>query len=182
MKLGQVKILDTINKIPGGLMVVPLILGVTVNTLFPDFLKIGSFTTALFKNGGNCLIAVLFLCSGAQIQFRSAGQALYKGVVINTSKVLFGVSIGVILARIGGPGAVMLGMTPLGLIGCMSNSNGGLYTALATKYGDKPMSAPSRSSLRTTVRFMKCCLWDSAASQRFRRKLCLHVFSRSSSA
>ena len=126
MKLGQVKILDTINKIPGGLMVVPLILGVTVNTLFPDFLKIGSFTTALFKNGGNCLIAVLFLCSGAQIQFRSAGQALYKGVVINTSKVLFGVSIGVILARIGGPGAVMLGMTPLGLIGCMSNSNGGL--------------------------------------------------------
>ena len=137
MKLGQVKILDTINKIPGGLMVVPLILGVTVNTLFPVFLKIGSFTTALFKNGGNCLIAVLFLCSGAQIQFRSAGQALYKGVVINTSKVLFGVSIGVILARIGGPGAVMLGMTPLGLIGCMSNSNGGLYTALATKYGDK---------------------------------------------
>ena len=40
MRLGQVKILDTINKIPGGLMVVPLILGVTVNTLFPDFLMI----------------------------------------------------------------------------------------------------------------------------------------------
>ena len=39
MKLGQVKILDTINKIPGGLMVVPLILGVTVNTLFPDFFE-----------------------------------------------------------------------------------------------------------------------------------------------
>ena len=28
MKMGKIPILDTINKIPGGLMVVPLILGV----------------------------------------------------------------------------------------------------------------------------------------------------------
>ncbi len=137
MKLGKVPILDTINKIPGGIMVVPLLCGVIVNSLFPDFLEIGSFTTALFKNGANALIATLFFCSGAQIQFRSAGQSLYKGVVLNTSKVLFGVSLGVLLAKIGGPGAVVLGITPLALIGCMSNSNGGLYTALATKYGTK---------------------------------------------
>ena len=135
--LGNVPILDTINKIPGGIMVVPLFLGVVVNSLFPDFLQIGSFTTALFKNGANALIATLFFCSGAQIQFKSAGQSLYKGIVLNTSKVLFGVSLGVLLAKVGGPGAVVLGMTPLALIGCMSNSNGGLYTALATKYGTK---------------------------------------------
>ncbi|MBR1938129.1 MAG: 2-keto-3-deoxygluconate permease [Spirochaetales bacterium] len=137
MKLGEVPILDSINRIPGGIMVVPLLLGVIVNSLFPGFLEIGSFTTALFKNGSSALIATLFFCSGAQIQFRSAGQSLYKGIVLNTSKVLFGVSLGVLLAKIGGPGAVVLGITPLALIGCMSNSNGGLYTALATKYGTK---------------------------------------------
>lgn len=137
MKMGKVPILDTINKVPGGLMVIPLVLGVLVNSFFPGVLQIGSFTTGLFKNGATPLIATLFFCSGAQIQFKSAGQALYKGVVINVSKVLFGVSLGVILAKVGGPGAVFLGMTPLGLIGCMSNSNGGLYTALASKYGDK---------------------------------------------
>ena len=54
-KLGNIPILDTINKIPGGLMVVPLFLGVIVNSLFPNFLEIGSFTTALFKNGANAL-------------------------------------------------------------------------------------------------------------------------------
>ena len=134
---GNVPILDTINKVPGGLMVIPLFLGVVCNSLIPGFLEIGSFTTALFKNGSNALIATLFFCSGAQIQFKSAGQSLWKGLVLNTSKVLFGVSLGVILAKIGGPGAVVLGMTPLALIGCMSNSNGGLYTALATKYGTK---------------------------------------------
>lgn len=137
MKLGKVPILDTINKVPGGLMVIPLVLGVIVNSLFPGFLEIGSFTTALFKSGSNALIATLFLCSGAQIQFKSAGQALYKGLILNASKVFFGVSLGVLLAKIGGPSARILGIGPLALIGCMSNSNGGLYTALATKYGDK---------------------------------------------
>jgi 2-keto-3-deoxygluconate permease len=134
--LGNVPILDTINKIPGGLMLVPLLLGVLTNTFFPEFLAIGSFTTALLKNGSLPLIAVLFLCSGAQIQFKAAGMSLYKGMVLNTSKVFFGVIFGVIFARVAGPGAAILGMTPLAMIGAMSNSNGGLYTALASKYGN----------------------------------------------
>ena len=136
MKMGKVPILDTINKVPGGLMVIPLILGVLANTFFPDALQIGSFTTALFKSGANCLIGLLFFCSGAQIQFKSAGMSLYKGVVINLGKVLTGVACGVILAKVAGPEAAFLGVTPLAMIGAMSNSNGGLYTALASKYGD----------------------------------------------
>ena len=40
---------DGMNKIPGGPMVIPLILGSIIGTFFPDFLNLGSFTTALFK-------------------------------------------------------------------------------------------------------------------------------------
>nr|WP_319475182.1 2-keto-3-deoxygluconate permease [uncultured Sphaerochaeta sp.] len=137
MKMGKVPILETINKIPGGLMVVPLVLGVLTNTFFPEALMIGSFTTAFFKSGALTLIALLFFCSGAQIQFRTAGMSLYKGVVLNFSKVLFGVSFGVIFAKLAGPEAAFLGVTPLAMISAMSNSNGGLYTALASKYGDE---------------------------------------------
>ncbi|HOE89138.1 MAG: 2-keto-3-deoxygluconate permease [Spirochaetes bacterium ADurb.Bin315] len=137
MKMGKVPILDTINKIPGGLMVVPLVLGVLTNTFFPGVLNIGSFTTAFFKNGALTLIALLFLCSGAQINLKTAGVAVYKGVVLNTSKVLFGVFLGVIFAKVAGPQAAFLGVTPLAMISAMSNSNGGLYTALASKYGDE---------------------------------------------
>lgn len=136
MKMGKVPILDTLNKIPGGLMVVPLICGVLVNTFLPNTLLIGSFTTALFKTGALTLIAVLFFCSGAQIQFKAAGMSLYKGLVINASKVFFGVICGVALAKIAGPSSAFLGVTPLAMISAMSNSNGGLYTALASKYGD----------------------------------------------
>lgn len=136
MKMGKVPILDTLNKIPGGLMVVPLLCGVLFNTFLPKSLMIGSFTTALYKTGALTLIAVLFFCSGAQIQFKSAGMSLYKGLVLNTSKVFFGVICGVALAKIAGPASAFLGVTPLAMISAMSNSNGGLYTALASKYGD----------------------------------------------
>ncbi len=137
MKMGKVPILDTINKIPGGMMVVPLLLGMLFNTFFPGALMIGSFTTAFYKTGALTLIALLFFCSGAQINLKTAGVSVYKGMVLNTSKVFFGVIVGVLFAKVAGPQAAFLGVTPLAMISAMSNSNGGLYTALASKYGDE---------------------------------------------
>jgi 2-keto-3-deoxygluconate permease len=135
--LGRVPILKTIEKVPGGLMVVFLILGAVINTFAPEALKIGSFTTALFKNGALPLIAVLLVCSGAQITIKTAGIALWKGIVLNTAKVVLGCIIGILVGKFIGPKATFLGLTPLALIAAMANSNGGLYTALASRYGDE---------------------------------------------
>lgn len=55
------KILKGIKKIPGGLMVIPLLLGVTINTLFPKALTIGGFTTAIFKESATALIALFVM-------------------------------------------------------------------------------------------------------------------------
>jgi 2-keto-3-deoxygluconate permease len=136
MMLGNVPILRTIQRVPGGLMVVFLVLGCLVNTFAPESLMIGSFTTALFKNGALPLIAVMLFCSGAQITIKTAGIALWKGVVLNTSKVLLGVAVALIVGKILGPHATWLGITPLAFISAMSNSNGGLFAALASRYGD----------------------------------------------
>ncbi|MBL3540263.1 2-keto-3-deoxygluconate permease [Aminivibrio sp.] len=133
---GKVPILKTIQKVPGGLMVVFLLLGAIVNTFAPKSLMIGSFTTALFKQGALPLIAVLLFCSGAQITIKTAGVALWKGFVLNTVKILLGISIGLVVGKLMGPEASLFGLTPLALIAAMANSNGGLYTALAQKYGD----------------------------------------------
>jgi 2-keto-3-deoxygluconate permease len=82
------------------------------------------------------LIAVLLFCSGTQITIKTAGLALYKGMVLNTAKVLLGVSVALIVGKTLGQHATWLGLTPLALISAMSNSNGGLYAALAQRYGD----------------------------------------------
>lgn len=133
----NIPILKTINKIPGGMMIVFLFLGCLVNTFIPEVLGIGSFTTALFKNSSTALIGMLLFCSGAQITVKTAGVALYKGILLNITKVFLGISVGVILGKMIGVNATLFGLTPIALMAAMSNSNGGLYTALAQRYGNE---------------------------------------------
>lgn len=45
------KLCATMRKFPGGMMVIPLVIGCLVNTFIPQVLQIGGFTTALFKGG-----------------------------------------------------------------------------------------------------------------------------------
>ena len=46
------KILKTVQKVPGGTMVIPLLLGVLFNTVAPGLLQIGGLTTATFSSAG----------------------------------------------------------------------------------------------------------------------------------
>jgi 2-keto-3-deoxygluconate permease len=129
------KILKSVQKVPGGLMVIPLLLGATINTFFPKALEIGGFTTALFKNSATALIALFVLCNGAQIDVKQAGKPLYKGVVLTLVKFILGAAIGWIVGKTCGMQGI-LGLTPLALVAAITNSNGGLYAALAGQYGD----------------------------------------------
>ncbi|HEY4543372.1 MAG TPA: 2-keto-3-deoxygluconate permease [Tissierellaceae bacterium] len=129
------KILKTVKKVPGGLMVIPLLLGATINTFFPEALEIGGFTSDLFKKGAMPILAVFLFCNGAQINLKQAGEPLVKGLVLTLVKFFTGALIGYGVNRIFGPAGV-LGLTPLALIAAITNSNGGLYAALAGEYGD----------------------------------------------
>ncbi|SFK74918.1 2-keto-3-deoxygluconate permease [Marinilactibacillus piezotolerans] len=129
------KILSTVKRIPGGMMVVPLLLGATINTFFPQFFELGGFTEALFKTGATAILAAFLFANGAQISVKQAGKPLYKGTALLISKLLLGGLLGVLVNALFGPMG-LLGITPLAIIAALTNSNGGLFAALGGQYGD----------------------------------------------
>ena len=81
------KIKATIERIPGGMMLVPLLLGAVLNTLAPDTGNyFGSFTKGMI--GGTVpILAVWFFCIGASIDLRATGTVLRKSGTLVITKI-----------------------------------------------------------------------------------------------
>ncbi|MGX9255217.1 2-keto-3-deoxygluconate permease [Pantoea ananatis] len=124
----------TVEKIPGGMMVVPLVLGAIVNTFAPEALQVGGFTTALFKEGAPALIGAFLFCMGAGIYIKAAPKALLIGGGVTASKFLVAVAVGFAVDTFFGAEGLW-GLTSVAVISAMSNTNGGLYAALAGEFG-----------------------------------------------
>ncbi|MBY0223182.1 2-keto-3-deoxygluconate permease [Sporosarcina aquimarina] len=126
-----------LERIPGGMMVVPLLLAAVINTFFPDLLRIGGFTQALFVDSVPVLAALYLLTAGAQLNVKSFGVSVAKGATLLGLK-WFVAGIFTFLAFfLAGPNGLWLGLAPLAVMAAMSNSNGIVYMAVASQYGNK---------------------------------------------
>lgn len=126
-----------LQKVPAGMMLIPLVLGVLMNTFAPEALKIGGFTTALFKEGALTLIAVLILATGAQITGSHSGKAAASTTtVVLVCKTLIPATIAVILGLMVGIDGIA-GVSILAMLAIFGNSNGALWLAFAGQYGDE---------------------------------------------
>lgn len=129
------RIKATIEKIPGGMMVIPLILGAIIKTFFPEFLKIGGFTTAIATNP-LAILGVFLVCMGAGMDVKAAPKALKIGIVQTLTKYGVAVVIGLLVSHFFGEKGLW-GLSSLAFIAAMSSTNGGLYTALTAEFGSK---------------------------------------------
>jgi len=126
-----------LQRVPAGMMLIPLMLGVLMNTFAPEALKIGGFTTALFKEGALTLIAVLILATGAQITGSHSGKAAASTTtVVLVCKTLIPASVAVVLGLVVGIEGIA-GVSILALLAIFGNSNGALWLAFAGQYGDE---------------------------------------------
>jgi 2-keto-3-deoxygluconate permease len=129
------KIKATMEKLPGGMMVIPLILGAIIKTFFPEFFKIGGFTTAIAANP-LAILGVFLVCMGAGMDTKAAPRALKIGVIQTITKYGIAVLIGLMVSHFFG-GKGLWGISALAFIAAMSSTNGGLYTALTAEFGTK---------------------------------------------
>ena len=81
------------------MMIVPLFIGVILNTFFPAFLNIGGLTTSLAKGSG-ALIAAFLLCMGAGINFRSTAIGVEEGCRSNANEIFSGSTAGYCCGKI----------------------------------------------------------------------------------
>ncbi|MBF7029898.1 2-keto-3-deoxygluconate permease [Staphylococcus kloosii] len=122
-------------KIPGGIIIVPMLIAIIINTFSPGLLKFGGPTTSLLKEGNQAMMGLFLICCGSQINFKQLGLPLYKGSVLLLIKAIVGTAIGFLVGSLWGAYGV-LGLTPLVLISALTSSNSSLYIAMAGEYGN----------------------------------------------
>jgi 2-keto-3-deoxygluconate permease len=123
------------DKVPGGLMLIPLVIGSIVGTFGTGFLELGSFTTALFQDSALPLIALLIFATGTQVTLKTSGPVLATAGVVLLAKSLIPASLVILLGLLVGVDGIF-GLSILGLMAMIDNSNGGLWLAFTGRYGD----------------------------------------------
>lgn len=135
----QFPIKRAIERVPGGMMIVPLLIGSLIATFAPEGPKFfGSFTGALFT-GALPILAVFYVCMGASINVKATPYILKKGGVLFGAKVGTAIVLGVVMGHFLGEAPISAGMfaglSTLAVVAAMNDTNGGLYMALMGQYG-----------------------------------------------
>ena len=128
-------ILNKMKKIPGGLVIIPLVIAVIIATFFPSAFQIGGYVTALFYNGNAAMMGLFLIVCGSAINIKQVGMPLYKGITLTGIKFLLGVAFGLFVGKIFGE-AGFLGITLFVFIAAITNSNGSLYISLSSQFGN----------------------------------------------
>ena len=129
------KIYKFVNRVPGGMMVVPLFLGMVVNTFFPDLLRIGGFTEALTGVGYPTVLGMYLFTVGTKMTVRAAPKMVLRGFGILTAKVGTATAFALTVAHVF-DGSI-IGLSTLAVMVAMSDTNGGMFLALTGAMGSK---------------------------------------------
>jgi 2-keto-3-deoxygluconate permease len=130
-----------IDKIPGGMMIIPLLIGAILRTVFPHLADNtvfkSSFTGGLLTSAST-LLAAFYICLGSTIEFKATGYILKKGIALWLGKVALAAVIGLVIkAVVPDQNHMFLGLSALAIVAAFSDTNGGLYMALMGQFGKR---------------------------------------------
>lgn len=131
----------SIESIPGGMMIVPLLIGALIRTCFPDVFNLPEFKSSFtggMLTGTLPLLAASYVCLGSTIRFDAAGYILKKGVALWAGKIGTTFMIGfMIKLLVPDQNHMLFGLSALAIVAAFSDTNGGLYMALMSQFTRK---------------------------------------------
>lgn len=143
-----------IERVPGGMMLIPLLVGAVIHTSAPDAGKFfGSFTGAMFT-GLAPILGVFYICLGATLDLKATPYIAKKGGALLGSKIVFAAIVGIIMGRFLGEAPVasglLAGLSVLAVVAALNDTNGGMYMSLMGQFGrNRDVGAYSVMSLES---------------------------------
>lgn len=131
------RILKTVNAVPAGTFLVPLLLSALIYTIWPDLFMIGGLTETLFGGGSvNFIIAALCFFSGIGINVKDLGKLFKRHGVLLVVKFAASVALSLLfMAAFGQEG--IFGISAVAFTVVISSTNPAAYISIVSESGNK---------------------------------------------
>ena len=124
------------SSIPGANILVPLLLGCLLNTLFPDLFKtLGSFTLGMTQQGAGPLVGAFLLIVGTTISFKSAPAAAARGAIIIAVKQIVVVAMSLLILYMFNDN--LFGISAMVMLAACTGANNAMYAGLMGTMGNE---------------------------------------------
>ena len=124
------------SSIPGANILVPLLLGCLLNTLFPDLFKtLGSFTLGMTQQGAGPLVGAFLLIVGTTISFKSAPAAAARGAIIIAVKQIVVVAMSLLILYVFNDN--LFGISAMVMLAACTGANNAMYAGLMGTMGNE---------------------------------------------
>lgn len=128
-----------LEKTPGGMMIIPMLIGAIIHTFYPNAMpSLGLFTNAL-ATSFVVILAVMFVGVGASVRVKTIPSVFRKSGILVVTKMLAAYIACLIAQKLIPQGMVkegfFMGFSALAVVAAMDMTNSGLYMALTKQYG-----------------------------------------------
>lgn len=130
--------LRVMKKVPGGMLLVPMLVSALINTFAPGFFAgFGGLTEAFLTTKGiNYIVALVCFCSANLLDLKSISKVLKKQGTLLLIKIIICLGLSFIFMKSFGIQGIW-GISAIGFVVAICSINPSLYLALVSDYGSE---------------------------------------------
>lgn len=123
------KVLEKMNQIPGGMLIIPMLTSALLFTLFPNFMGIGSPTEDLFTYKSTmALLGLILFFSGTQLELQDVPAVLKKSSILIASKLIIALGLSLLALKLSN-NELFFGLQTISLVAILFSVNPGFFLA-----------------------------------------------------